>query len=85
MTTEAAGAVGSVQDIFSYAIMNTIALVIIWIAVIAAIKQDKVLEGVIKPFENFGQQIGSAAKQLPGLIPIPGTNGLKVGSINTAL
>lgn len=45
--------VGSIQDIFSYTILNTIALLIIWMATVAAIKKDKVLSTAFAPFENM--------------------------------
>ena len=40
----------------------------------SAFKMDSVLESAVKPFADFGNEVGRALKSLPGVIPIPGSN-----------
>ncbi len=53
-------------------ILDVIALTILWIAVMAALKVSEITKAAIDPFEKAGKSIGDLGKSLPKYAPIPG-------------
>jgi hypothetical protein len=51
--------------------MNILALVILWMAVMAALGASKITEAAVKPIADFGSEIGKLAMKAPQYIPIP--------------
>ena len=52
-------------------LINFLAIGVLWMAVMAALKSSKITEGAVKPITDFGSQLGQAAKNLPQYMPIP--------------
>lgn len=52
-------------------IMNILALVILWMAVMAALGASKITEAAVAPIKWFGDEIGKLAMKAPQYIPIP--------------
>ncbi len=55
-------------------IMNLFWLIVLWIAIITALKQSKITWAIIKPIADFGSQVWDLMKSVPKYIPIPWTN-----------
>ncbi len=62
-------------------ILDIIALIFIWIAFMAGKGVSKAAGKAIEPFENMGNQIGKLGMSLPKYVPIPGTGGLSMKSM----
>lgn len=62
-------------------IVNTLALVILWMAVMAALGASKITESAVKPIADMGNSVGELMKHAPQYIPIPGTNGQSMKSV----
>ncbi len=56
-----------------YLMVKLFSLAFLWIAVMAALKQSSITWGIIKPIEEFGNQVWKFAMESPKYIPIPGT------------
>lgn len=50
--------------------INILGLIVLWMAVMAALKSNKITEDAVKPVAEFGESIGKLMKSLPKLIPI---------------
>lgn len=51
--------------------MNILALVILWMAVMAALGANKITEAAVKPIADMGGSVGQLMKSAPQYIPIP--------------
>lgn len=51
--------------------MNVLALVILWMAVMAALGADDITGAAVAPIQSFGDEIGKLAMKAPQYIPIP--------------
>gem|GEM_PF-7102198 len=51
--------------------MNVLALVILWMAVMAALNADEVTKSAVAPIKSFGDEVGKLALKSPQYIPIP--------------
>lgn len=69
------------KGIIGTIIMNILALVILWMAVMAALSADHITEHAIKPIADMGNSVGELAKHSPSYIPIPGLQGQSMKSI----
>lgn len=63
---------GTGQGLIGSVIMGFLAIVILWMAVMAALGASKITEAAVKPIADMGNQVGSLAKSAPQYIPIPG-------------
>lgn len=50
--------------------INVLGLIVLWIAVMAALKSNKITEEAVKPVAEFGESIGKLMKSIPKMIPI---------------
>ncbi len=58
------------QGTFGTLLLQIFWLAILWMAVMAALKQSKITENVVSPFEDFWKSIGSLAMKAPTYMPI---------------
>lgn len=80
-TTGAKKALNTGTGIIGTIIVNTLALVILWMAVMAALGASKITEAAVKPIADMGGSIGELMKNAPQYIPIPGTSGQSMKSM----
>lgn len=55
----------------SKVIVNCMALIILWMAVMAALWSSKITESAVAPIKSFGDQFGKLAANMPKYIPLP--------------
>lgn len=65
------GGLNIVGGIIGTIIMNVLALVILWMAVMAALNADEVTKSAVAPIKSFGDEVGKLALKSPQYIPIP--------------
>jgi len=59
------------KGIIGTIIMNVLALVILWMAVMAALGADDVTKAAVEPIQKFGGSVGDLMMKAPQYIPIP--------------
>ena len=74
------GVLDTGKGIIGTIIMNVLALVILWMAVMAALSANDITEAAVKPIAEMGNQVGGLMKSAPQYIPIPGTGGHSMAS-----
>lgn len=72
------GALDLGKGIIGTIIMNVLALVILWMAVMAALGADDITKAAVAPIKSFGDEVGKLALKSPQYIPIPLPGGHKV-------
>lgn len=72
------GALDLGKGVIGTIIMNVLALVILWMAVMAALNADEVTKSAVAPIKSFGDKVGELALKSPQYIPIPLPGGSKV-------
>jgi malonyl CoA-acyl carrier protein transacylase len=81
-TTKTVGGVfNKGRSIIGTIIVNTLALVILWMAVMAALSASKITGEAVKPIADMGHSVGELMKNAPQYVPIPGTNGQSMKSM----
>ncbi|MFZ4461591.1 MAG: hypothetical protein ACOYN2_03510 [Patescibacteria group bacterium] len=72
--TGASGIVNDTKDlglnILGRFMIHILGLVVLWMAVMAALKSNKITEDAVKPVAEFGESIGKLMKSIPKMIPI---------------
>lgn len=64
-----------------YLMFKMMGLTFLWLAVMAAFKQSSITHSIVKPFEEFWNQVWKFAMESPKYIPIPGTGWLSLGGM----
>ncbi len=72
------GALDIGKGVIGTIIMNVLALVILWMAVMAALGSSKITEAAVAPIKWFGDEIGKLAMKAPQYVPIPLPGGKQV-------
>jgi len=74
------------QGTFGTLLLQIFWLAILWMAVMAALKQSKITENVVSPFEDFWKSIGSLAMKAPTYMPIipTGSGMMSAASLGSA-
>ncbi len=67
--------------IFGTVFIDIIALVFLWVSFMAAKGVSKAASAAMEPFEKMGKQIGSLGAGAYKYVPIPGTGGMSVNSM----
>lgn len=67
--------------IFGTIFIDIIALVFLWVSFMAAKGVSKAAGAAMEPFENMGKQIGKLGAGAYKYVPIPGTGGMSVNSM----
>lgn len=66
-------------------IVNVLALVILWMAVMAALKADDITGAAVKPISDMGDELGKLMKSAPQYMPLPlpgGMHGQSMASLS---
>ncbi len=69
----AASAIGKI-------IVDVLALIVLWMAVMAALKSNEITKQAVDPIAQFGSSIGGLIKDLPKHVPIPLPGGHSVSA-----
>jgi hypothetical protein len=59
-----------------YLIMQMFSIVVLWVAIMAALKTSALTKSVVEPFESFGNHVWWVIQKLPQYTPIPFTGWL---------
>ncbi|MCH2188419.1 hypothetical protein MK079_01155 [Candidatus Gracilibacteria bacterium] len=77
---------GQGLDFIGKIIMQLFGLVILWVAVMAALKQSKTTEMISQPVADFGKSVGELAAKSPQYLPVfGGKSAAEVGAAGGAL
>ncbi len=63
---------------FGSLFLNILVLIVLWVAVMAALKSNDITSSAVQPIADFGDQIGKLMKDLPKyapIIPVKGNDG----------
>jgi hypothetical protein len=69
------------KGIIGTIIMNVLALVILWMAVMAALGSDEITKAAVSPISEMWDSVWKLMKSAPSYVPIPGTGGQSVKSV----
>ncbi|MDD2916880.1 MAG: hypothetical protein PHH70_03495 [Candidatus Gracilibacteria bacterium] len=75
------GVLDTGKGIIGTIIMNVLALVILWMAVMAALEANDITKAAVKPISEMGNSVGELMKHAPQYVPIPGTGGQSMKSM----
>ncbi len=75
------GALDIGKGIIGTIIMNILALVILWMAVMAALSADEITGAAVKPISDMGNSVWELMQKAPSYIPIPWTKGQSLKSV----
>lgn len=56
--------------LMGYLIINLLALAVLWMSVMAALRSNEVTKGAVDPIAKFGDSIGELMKSMPKYVPI---------------